>query len=427
MEDALPSFKNNGAIDPLASMDDLRAKIFEWYDGYNWGGKTRVLNPYSILKLFRNCSFTNYWIQSGRPIHLTTLIKERPLDFIQPQLESYSGEEVRKSDLNQLQPVPVLFHSGYLTLDTESESVVADFESKQKKSDDNYSFRLPNKEVSSSYNLECFDTIFSLKKEQVTTKSEKLKQAFLNRNSETISSILSGFFSAIPYHYRPKDESAFHGYIHLILSALGFKPVNELPGSQGRLDLCFELPEEKFFIIELKYCPELKLLTKEQQNKILADVAKELITPAIIDKSLAMALRNKLNNNKELINLILSKSPIHDNTGMNDNQILAQEAKKILSESEITVVLSDTVRNNLNPEHLRKILPNAISDSFILKERIENILSAATTQALKDIMNREYHGIIKLKAKEIIDIGIALYGNGEIVKTVFGPVHKLNH
>jgi hypothetical protein len=37
-------------MEPQGPLDDLKAKINDWYDGYDWGGETRVLNPFSILK-----------------------------------------------------------------------------------------------------------------------------------------------------------------------------------------------------------------------------------------------------------------------------------------------------------------------------------------------------------------------------------------
>ncbi|MDR2142023.1 MAG: AAA family ATPase, partial [Deltaproteobacteria bacterium] len=46
---------------------DLRREILAWYDGYSWDGKSRVLNPWSVLNFFRSNSFSNYWYNSGDP------------------------------------------------------------------------------------------------------------------------------------------------------------------------------------------------------------------------------------------------------------------------------------------------------------------------------------------------------------------------
>jgi hypothetical protein len=99
-------------MEPAAGMDDLKAKILHWYGGYNWGGQTMVLNPYSILNFFRNNSFDRYWIQSGCPAHFTALIMDWPLDYIELKLESYRSTELRKSELTGLQAAQVLFQSG---------------------------------------------------------------------------------------------------------------------------------------------------------------------------------------------------------------------------------------------------------------------------------------------------------------------------
>jgi hypothetical protein len=76
----LQKLKNDGISPENYSMEDLRENILKWYDGYSWDGKTRVLNPWSILNFFKTASFSNYWVTSGpstvsyfdcqrRPIH----------------------------------------------------------------------------------------------------------------------------------------------------------------------------------------------------------------------------------------------------------------------------------------------------------------------------------------------------------------------
>jgi hypothetical protein len=66
LEVTLSKLKETGDIEFSASVDDLRSEILHWYDGYNWGGETRVLNPYSILNFFDKNQLDSYWIQSGR-------------------------------------------------------------------------------------------------------------------------------------------------------------------------------------------------------------------------------------------------------------------------------------------------------------------------------------------------------------------------
>jgi hypothetical protein len=46
--------------------------------------------------------------------------------------------------------------------------------------------------------------------------------------------------------------------------------------------------------------------------------------------------------------------------------------------------------------------------------------SQAAQQALEDISKKNYPGILKLKAKEIIALGLAIYSHGAQIKAVFG-------
>ncbi|MEE6159941.1 AAA family ATPase [Cylindrospermopsis raciborskii DSH] len=88
-----------------------------WYNGYNWTGSETVYNPYDIL-LFINegMRFRNYWFETGSPSFLLKLFqKER---YFLPNLEGIQvTEEILDSfDVEQINPVTLLFQSGYLTI-----------------------------------------------------------------------------------------------------------------------------------------------------------------------------------------------------------------------------------------------------------------------------------------------------------------------
>jgi hypothetical protein len=105
MEATLAGLKEAGEMGPSTGLPDLRKEIFDWYDGYNWGGATRVLNPYSILNFFAKNSFDDYWIASGRPGRLTAMIEARPMVFL-PKLELRLSDDVRKPGPARLQSRP---------------------------------------------------------------------------------------------------------------------------------------------------------------------------------------------------------------------------------------------------------------------------------------------------------------------------------
>jgi hypothetical protein len=116
-EETLEILKPQGGLNQSADIDDLKAEILKWYDGYNWLGNEHVLNPYSILNFFRKKEFASYWPTTGCPSHLSALIRDNPLDFIQLTLDSHPAKQIRKTDFSDISLVPILFHSGYLTID----------------------------------------------------------------------------------------------------------------------------------------------------------------------------------------------------------------------------------------------------------------------------------------------------------------------
>jgi len=64
-----------GNVDRPALLERIR----RWYNGYSWDGTERVYNPFSILLLFENLSFGDFWFKSGTPTFLINLLKEQEL------------------------------------------------------------------------------------------------------------------------------------------------------------------------------------------------------------------------------------------------------------------------------------------------------------------------------------------------------------
>jgi hypothetical protein len=52
----------------------LIEKIREWYNGYSWDGENFVYNPFSLLNLFNENVFDNYWFSTSTPHFLIDLI-----------------------------------------------------------------------------------------------------------------------------------------------------------------------------------------------------------------------------------------------------------------------------------------------------------------------------------------------------------------
>jgi hypothetical protein len=82
--------------------------------------------------------------------------------------------------------------------------------------DKSYSFRLPNHEVASSYKNDCFRTLFNAASDdELKAKGKQLKQGFIARDPQTVSTIVKDFLSTVTYYQRTKDEKTYHAFVQL--------------------------------------------------------------------------------------------------------------------------------------------------------------------------------------------------------------------
>ncbi len=103
------------------SYEDYRAEMKRWYNGFRFARnvETTVYNPISVAYTLKNLEpgFTATWATTGRPSMLMNFLKREDILRIDPE----GTKKVRASafdvaELHDLQPIPLLFQSGYLTV-----------------------------------------------------------------------------------------------------------------------------------------------------------------------------------------------------------------------------------------------------------------------------------------------------------------------
>jgi hypothetical protein len=270
----LKSLKAKGYLEQDAKMKDLKEAIRVWYDGYNWLGPERVLNPYSILNLFKFENLSDFWPLSGQPSHISDLAKEKPLDFIQPSLNSYPSRYIRKVELGRLEAVPVLFHSGYLTIDRLflDDIIIEGEPAKEEK----FTFKIPNREVALDYKAFCFQQIFDKTHEDFISFSENLRYSLHKKDSEKMAQILSGLLFGIVHRHHEPDESFYHSMFQTAFIAAGLEAISEREGSRGNSDIAIILDGRVRVVTELKY-----VQTDEKAAKSGTDRAKKELAVAL--------------------------------------------------------------------------------------------------------------------------------------------------
>jgi hypothetical protein len=284
-EETLASLKESGQLPSSATQGDMRQKILEWYDGYNFGGKPRLLNPISILNFFSDRKFSGYWIETGPPSFLKTLIAKNPRGFIQANLKGYSDSGLKQIDLSSPGIVPVLFQTGYLTIESEtfSETLAP-----------RYSFKVPNLEVADSLGEVIMQNVFGFGGEEREKMAGRLKAAIESREAKELETIFETALRKISNQLHHPKEYFYHSAILMFLYGLSVDVRPEASSGLGRSDIDIVLPGGIYASIEVKYRAQSKALkqglAKERGQRLpgpckkaLAEEKERLLSEAALE------------------------------------------------------------------------------------------------------------------------------------------------
>ncbi|NLQ05642.1 ATP-binding protein, partial [Cylindrospermopsis raciborskii] len=190
----------------LAGAD--REAVRSWYNGYNWTGSESVYNPYDILMFIdKGKIFHNYWFETGNPTFLVKLFQANR--YFLPNLEHLEvTEEILESfEVERINPVTLLFQSGYLTID---HTFIRRHRSM-------FALKIPNMEVRLTLN----DHFINAYTEIVNEKSaiqDRLYEYMCNGDLESTVKAVKRLFAGIPWrNFTNNDLANFEGYYASVL------------------------------------------------------------------------------------------------------------------------------------------------------------------------------------------------------------------
>lgn len=112
------------------------AHLKERYDGYHFSKNSEdIYNPFSIINAFTARSYENFWFSSGTPTFLIELLQRTDFDPRNLDGVMATAEQFDAPIYTTIDPIPMLYQSGYLTI----KGYDRDFEA--------YLLGYPNKEV----------------------------------------------------------------------------------------------------------------------------------------------------------------------------------------------------------------------------------------------------------------------------------------
>ncbi len=222
------------------SIKKIMEGIRFWYNGYQFAHEgDKVYNPFSVLLYLADGIFLNYWFETGTPSFLTHLMKRQSYLVFDIEGSEVNIEETRSYDLDQMQLLPLLWQTGYLTI--EKYDVLAK----------NYTLAFPNEEVRTSFLRYFMRHLTDTKISMIANYSLKLSNALRKNDVDLFFQTLQVFFAHIPYTLQLPLEKYYQSIFYVILNVLGLPTHAEVETNNGRIDAVIETATH-YYIIEFK-------------------------------------------------------------------------------------------------------------------------------------------------------------------------------
>jgi hypothetical protein len=220
----------------------LPEEIKQWYDGYSWDGENFVYNPFSILNMFSEKSFGNFWFATGTPTFLIQSIKDQQIDIMEFEDLPVTSYIFDGHDIESMEIAALLFQTGYLTV---KRITVENMEK-------TYELSYPNHEVRNSFLTHLLGEYTQKKMGSNMRILKRVGQAVEAGDMERFIREIKSLFASIPYQiFIGEREAYYHSIIYLVLSLNGAAVRSEDPTNTGRIDAVVETGNS-VYIMEFK-------------------------------------------------------------------------------------------------------------------------------------------------------------------------------
>lgn len=237
--------KFHSGIDILAekrgeNFDDTLYALRQFYDGYLFTEEgSRLYNPFSILKALKSKKIDPFWFDTGTPTFLARRIKA--LGTFPPEINGKlcTREELIAVGLNDRNPIPLMFQTGYLT--------IAAYHSDMKL----YELRFPNREVEIGFYQQLLPIYAPEVSDPFCPFSFSLfKTDLFNGRIEDFMQRLATLLKDLPSE--DHKESTYRAVTYLLAVLCGTPVIAEHHGYKGRSDIEV-IAGNYIYIFEFKY------------------------------------------------------------------------------------------------------------------------------------------------------------------------------
>ena len=220
--------------------------VRRWYNGYCWTGKEAVYNPYDVLLFIEKGKiFRNYWFETGSPGFLVKLFQAN--HYFLPNLEHLEvTEEILESfDIEQINPVTLLFQSGYLTIERTFTRLHRFM----------FALKIPNMEVRLALNDQLINAYSGLVNEKSDIQ-DRLYRFMEKGDVASMALAVKSMFAGIPWrNFTNNDLADFEGYyasvLYAFFSSLDARIIPEDITNYGQADMTV-IVGDHIYVMEIK-------------------------------------------------------------------------------------------------------------------------------------------------------------------------------
>ena len=248
---------------------DIMSEIKKMYNGYSWDGVNFVYNPVSLMNLFSQQDFRNYWFETGTPTFLTKFIKNENYTVYDIENNDIKSDVLEKYDLQNITLLPLLFQTGYLT--------IKKYDLRRRV----YTLDYPNKEVAEAMSVHILAELTIGKLDKTGLLLFDIIRSFEEKEIEEFIEHINTLFESIPYPIVDKNEKYFHSLFYIVMRLIGFTINAEILTIRGRVDAVVETDND-IFIIEFKVNQNAKTAIQQIREKKYAEKYKTDKRPVIL-------------------------------------------------------------------------------------------------------------------------------------------------
>ena len=229
--------------------DEAYALLKKNYDGYHFSRKSQdVYAPFSVLRAFDGRNTDHYWFESGTMTSLIEHLRHYPLKTAL----QYDGVKVGLDEFNiscesASTPIPLLYQSGYLTIDSYEPLLKT------------YTLHFPNLEVRSGMVSGLMPLILKRTTADGNSLTRNMASSQFSGDVSGAISALRSYIAKIPYDIITKEEwndkesreSFYKLLLYMAFSMLDSTVDTEVKSVLGRADVVIKTRTD-IFVLELK-------------------------------------------------------------------------------------------------------------------------------------------------------------------------------